>query len=281
MWKEILEIRLKQGFLQAGLTEIILAKKDADLSRKFWDIKGTDKEGKRLLLWRQLKYLRKLSSRDQKAKWFRSIEQLILLNMTTQEIKSNLRATYPNFLLPVLSKVEISEDNRRKEWVIAEETENLIQAGQVLCSKWNKRTSVIGVLTDLLTQKGKKELPCPITAFDSKDSLTEQAFLQRETRIDNHIKILNPADFEFIKTYNWQWKSIKKVAVSIVWSKLEKENRSLLTKEVLKNIVFGLLVEEEKQTRINIIKGLIPQDVSDSISNKIGLAKKTDKSSKL
>ncbi|CAG8752711.1 3511_t:CDS:2, partial [Gigaspora rosea] len=47
--------------------------------------------------------------------------------------------------------------------------------------------------------KGKKELPCPITAFDSKDTLAEQASLRRKTRMDNHIEILNPTNFEFIK----------------------------------------------------------------------------------
>ena len=41
----------------------------------------------------------------------------------------------------------------------------LIQADQVLCSKWSKRTSVIGILTDLSTQKRKKELSCSITAL--------------------------------------------------------------------------------------------------------------------
>ncbi|CAG8564216.1 12676_t:CDS:2, partial [Gigaspora rosea] len=46
----------------------------------------------------------------------------------------------------------------------------------------------------------------------------------------------------------------------MAWSKLEKEDRSLLTKEALKNIVFGLSIEEERQTRMNIIKGLIPQN---------------------
>ncbi|CAG8788459.1 11874_t:CDS:2, partial [Gigaspora rosea] len=56
--------------------------------------------------------------------------------------------------------------------------------------------------------------------------------------------------------YNWQWRSIKEVAVSIAWSKLEKEDRSLLTKEALKNIVFGLLIEKENQTHITLSKKL-------------------------
>ncbi|CAG8629460.1 13631_t:CDS:2, partial [Gigaspora rosea] len=239
--------------------ECILAKKDANLSRKlwkknlicltlskaedfginfrsqdnFWDIKGTgprirdilepeifqkaapglknlgllyihqllDKEAKHLLLWCQLKYLRKQFSRGRKAKWFRT--------------------TYPNHLSPVPSKSKISEDNRRKEWVIAEETKNSREVRQIiakgktriLIEHWvfeeetegliqaiHPCTGFIGVLTDLLAKKEKKELPCPIIAFDSKDALAEQVFLQRETRMDKHIEILNLADFEFIKS---------------------------------------------------------------------------------
>ncbi|CAG8804312.1 7363_t:CDS:2, partial [Gigaspora rosea] len=44
-------------------------------------------------------------------------------------------------------------------------------------------------------------------------------------------------------------RSIKEVAVSMAWSKLEKEYKSLLTKEALKNIVFGLSIEEKNRMK--------------------------------
>ncbi|CAG8530057.1 22555_t:CDS:2, partial [Gigaspora rosea] len=275
----------------------------------FWDIKETGLRIRAIfepeIFQKAASGLKNLSSKGRKAKWFRSIEQAILLNMTTQEIKPNFRVIYPNFLSLVPSKIKISKNNRKKKWVIAEETENKQDvrqiiakrktkiltehwaSDQVLCSKWSKRTSVIGVLTNLSTQKEKKELPCPITAFDSKDILAEQASFQRETRIDNHIEILNPADFKFIKSQQFSadlelnqrrpdnYSNAFCISYSSEQSKLEKEDRSLLMKVALKNIVFGLSIEKERQMRMNIIKGLIPQDISDNISNKIGLAKKT------
>ncbi|CAG8655959.1 19880_t:CDS:2, partial [Gigaspora rosea] len=179
-----------------------------------------DKEGKRLLLWHQLKYLRKQS-----------------------KIKPNFRAIYPNFLSPVLSKVKISEDNKRKEWVIAEETVNRRDVRQIIAKEKTK-------------------------------ILTEYWAFEEET--EGLVQSIHPCtgcdQNQLIKA---DQKSIKEVAVSMAWSKLEKKDKFFLTKEALKNIVFGLSIEEEKQTRINIIKGLIPQDANDNILNKIGSAKKT------
>ncbi|CAG8800017.1 1833_t:CDS:2, partial [Gigaspora rosea] len=62
---------------------------------------------------------------------------------------------------------------------------------------------------------------------------------------------------------------IKEVTLNMAWSKLEKEDRSLLTKEALGKIVFGSSTEDKRQTRVNIIRGLITQDNSNSILNKL------------
>ncbi|CAG8824118.1 6273_t:CDS:2, partial [Gigaspora rosea] len=56
--------------------------------------------------------------------------------------------------------------------------------------------------------------------------------------------------------------------------KLKKEDKSFLTKEALGKIVFGSLIKDKRQTCMNIIRGLITQNISESILNKLGLAKK-------
>src|SRR5260364_33696 len=139
--KEVLELRLKQGLLQAGCVEGKISSADAKSSKSIWktnliclalskakelnlefrlpdtswEIEGTgprikdilgkklfdrafkslrhlglfylhqllNKKGELLILWYQLKYLRKQSSRGRKADWFKKIENAVLINRVT------------------------------------------------------------------------------------------------------------------------------------------------------------------------------------------------------
>src|SRR5260364_5016 len=184
--KEVLELRLRQGLLQAGYVEGKISSVNAKSSRSIWKtnliclalskakelnlefclldttwkIEGTgpcikdilgkklfdrafkslrhlglfylhqllNKKGELLILWHQLKYLRKQSSRGRKADWFKKSKNAVLINRVTREVRPEFKAVLPNLLSPILPEHQITLDNRKKEWVV---WENQVQDKEV------------------------------------------------------------------------------------------------------------------------------------------------------
>jgi ribonuclease HI len=82
-----------------------------------------DKEGKHMITWRQLKNLRSLSSKGNKALWFREIEAELLEDKQTRKVKPGFRSERGSNKLRLDLK-GVSRDQRRKEWVLIENKEN-------------------------------------------------------------------------------------------------------------------------------------------------------------
>ncbi|RIB25534.1 hypothetical protein C2G38_2165602 [Gigaspora rosea] len=104
------------------------------LQDNFWDIKETGP---------QIRDILKLEIFQKAASGLKNLGLLYIHQLLDKEGKRlllwhQLKAIYPNFLSPVLSKVKISEDNKRKEWVIAEETVNRRDVRQIIAKEKTK-----------------------------------------------------------------------------------------------------------------------------------------------
>jgi len=71
-----------------------------------------------MILWQQLKLLRKESSKGRQASWFKIIEEMMLENRSNRQLK-------PEYMIPNENKKALqasldscSRDNRKREWIV-------------------------------------------------------------------------------------------------------------------------------------------------------------------
>ena len=90
------------------------------------------KSGEYMITWKQLKSLRNFNRKGSKAKWFKEIETEMIENEQTRRVKDEYRDTKGNNRLKV-SLPGVSQDRRRREWVVMENKENSqgIEIGKV------------------------------------------------------------------------------------------------------------------------------------------------------
>ncbi|CAG8821792.1 41749_t:CDS:2, partial [Gigaspora margarita] len=197
--KEVLEIRIRQGFLLASYTNsksfgVELLPQDT-VQRE--EVMGT--------------YIKNILGYRNYVRAAKKIESHLLKNEYSYEVKPEFKAASPNLLSLVPVKIKISEDNRKKEWIITEEggtrevrQGKLSQENMQACIRQVKKNIVIGVLPRIISLKDKKELLCPILSFDSKDLMEQQIKSQREKRIVDQIDLSEYMEIEMIKNQHFE-----------------------------------------------------------------------------
>jgi hypothetical protein len=78
-----------------------------------------NKEGNRMISWQQLKLLRKKSSKGRPARWFKRIEEIMLEDKSSRQLKPEFRLPEENKEFSLQTTLDrCSNDNRKKEWVV-------------------------------------------------------------------------------------------------------------------------------------------------------------------
>src|SRR5437868_12624548 len=74
--------------------------------------------GNRLLTWQQVRHIRNCKRRGCKPLWFQHIEERVLDCIILRTLKEEYRIAEPNQNAIICSKLKISADKRKKEWII-------------------------------------------------------------------------------------------------------------------------------------------------------------------
>ena len=99
-----------------------------------------DTTGRIALTWQELKLIKNMSSKGRKAKWFANLENKILENEEDRLVKQSLQTPYPNELAFAFRLDQISNDKRRKEWIIFLAKDNQKTLGQIAQKNGNQVT---------------------------------------------------------------------------------------------------------------------------------------------
>jgi hypothetical protein len=108
-----------------------------------------DTRGEKLITWQQLKNYQDQSSKGKKAEWFKAIESKVLNSSESRVVQSCFKTDEQNTQAMQVKWEQISEDKRRKEWVI-HGTRDYRQLGKVVKKKKKK------VLIEHWQMKGKE-----------------------------------------------------------------------------------------------------------------------------
>src|SRR6266480_5073217 len=88
--------------------------------------------GDRLLTWQQVRHIRDCKRRGRKPLWFQYIEERVLDCIILRTLKEEYRIVEPNQNAITCSKLKISTDKRKKEWIIFKEKERSFEIGKVI-----------------------------------------------------------------------------------------------------------------------------------------------------
>jgi ribosomal protein S13 len=77
-----------------------------------------DTRGEKLITWQQLKNYQDQSSKGKKAEWFKAIESKVLNSSESRVVQSCFKTDEQNTQAMQVKWEQISEDKRRKEWII-------------------------------------------------------------------------------------------------------------------------------------------------------------------
>ena len=77
-----------------------------------------DAEGRRLITWQQFKSYQEQSSKGKKAEWFKRIEEKVLDKPERREVKELFRTEGHNTQAIKIKWGSLSEDRRKKEWIV-------------------------------------------------------------------------------------------------------------------------------------------------------------------
>src|SRR5260363_298595 len=127
-----------------------------------------DKEGKRLLTWQQLKAAKGKIKAGKKAKWFSSIEDVLLQNQKNREIKEIYQTSGPNILAPSMLLIPISTDKRKKEWVLIDKKNDELETRKIV-KKCNRK-----ILTEHWSTKENITVPGYVEIEKSNSSLISE-----------------------------------------------------------------------------------------------------------
>src|SRR5438132_7469877 len=89
------------------------------------------KEGNIFLTWQQVKMIRGSKRKGRKPNWFKTLEDKVIEQSTTRKIKEEYQITAPNRSAITCKKEKISQDRRKKEWIIFKK-ERGWEAGKVI-----------------------------------------------------------------------------------------------------------------------------------------------------
>jgi hypothetical protein len=88
-------------------------------------------DGTQLLTWSQLQKLRGFSGCGKKPVWFQRIEELLIHNTITREVKSQFRLVCGNSLATQPTLIPVSGDKRKLEWVLFGTSRDKTEIGRI------------------------------------------------------------------------------------------------------------------------------------------------------
>ncbi|CAG8755510.1 33792_t:CDS:2 [Gigaspora margarita] len=100
-----------------------------------------------------------------KAKWFLSIEDVLLQNPKNREIKEIYQTSGPNILAPSMPLIPISTDKRKKKWVLIDKKNNELETRKIV-KKCNRK-----ILTEHWSTKDNITVPGYVEIEKSNSSL--------------------------------------------------------------------------------------------------------------
>ncbi|CAG8559241.1 22128_t:CDS:2 [Dentiscutata erythropus] len=83
-----------------------------------------DMQGKQIITWYYFKWVKERSSKRKVPIWFKSIENQIITNFDTREIKQDLQTSSTNKLALIPQRVKVSEDKHKLDWILVNNKEN-------------------------------------------------------------------------------------------------------------------------------------------------------------
>ncbi|CAG8626732.1 20358_t:CDS:2 [Dentiscutata erythropus] len=83
-----------------------------------------DMQRKQMITWYYLKRVKERSSKGKVPIWFKSIENQMITNFDTREIKQDLQTSSTNKLALIPQRVKVSEDKYKLDWILVNNKEN-------------------------------------------------------------------------------------------------------------------------------------------------------------
>ncbi|CAG8517529.1 6827_t:CDS:2, partial [Dentiscutata erythropus] len=83
-----------------------------------------DMQEKQIITWHYLKRVKEKSSKGKVPIWFKSIENQMITNFDTREIKQDLQTSSTNKLALISQRVKVSEDKCKLDWILVNNKEN-------------------------------------------------------------------------------------------------------------------------------------------------------------
>jgi hypothetical protein len=224
-----------------------------------------------MISWQQLKLLRKKSSKGRPAKWFKRIEETMLEDKSSRQLKPEFILAEGNNELSLQTTLDrCSNDNRRKEWVVLKESqigkeENLIirkivanTPKKVLTEHWktkaqeNKTGEILekcnGCKLDQIGEQksckkwnNRKDIQGSLSRFISKKEVPKLEIEQEMIRRLEHNKSIKPGKQESL---------IK----AVVCEDLDIE---LIKKQQLSQILKEELIHKNQKNKLENNKELI------------------------
>src|SRR6185437_16150658 len=94
-----------------------------------------NRQGNVLIPWSQYMRSKDRLNRGRIPQWFKNIEEAVLANSSTREVKQEFQISEENNLLPVIKRKEVSLDKRKKEWVLMKNGKSKIDIRRVVGKK--------------------------------------------------------------------------------------------------------------------------------------------------
>ena len=123
-----------------------------------------DMKGERLITWQQFKNYRGQSSKGKKAEWFKEIELKVLEGTLNREVKEHFRTKKHNTQAMKIEWKHLSEDRRKKEWIIygaqdCRQLEKIVKKKKkkILLEHWQMRSKKNELATEISKCEGCTE----------------------------------------------------------------------------------------------------------------------------
>ncbi|RIB19704.1 hypothetical protein C2G38_2245007 [Gigaspora rosea] len=184
-----------------------------------------DKEKKRFLTWQQLKAAKSKIKVGKKAKYFSSVEEVLLQNPKNREIKEIYQISGPNILAPLMSLIPISTNKRKKEWVLIDKKNDELETKKII-RKCNHK-----ILTEHWSTKDNN-------TAQSVESLDNQLIMDQNFDINLVNNLVNSLDCNISSSKNSFWTytdgSLIHEVNRCLWVEVGEEHELVLRKNYAK-----------------------------------------------
>src|SRR6185436_4552926 len=252
-----------------------------------------DTRGEKLITWQQLKSFQGQSSKGKKAEWFKAIEAKVLSSSASREVQKHFRTGGQNTQAMQVKWEHMSEDRRRKEWIVYG-TPNHRQLGKVVrkkkkkiliehwqmqskeedlateinrckgcirkeeqiennCQQWIRVNRNINMIPDALIKKGSNQIRISVDQITNK---TETNELKIEEQKFKSLRIIEELEIEIIKRQKLEENTSQEIIEVLRRNIIRNKNKYIIYTDGAAN----MKASEELAPKTNMVIGWVQTD---------------------